>query len=132
MADYEVAEAHELTLETLSVAPLTIDYWIVPLIDFRTTVTGANRDNVTVQIFYVTTPLWTGTLTQLQPNLKLPPTVRAGAYTITDGSLNLTVPGPGTPGMVTLTCTITQQGQDPVQVDALPIASWPLKSGKNS
>ncbi|MDX6667698.1 MAG: hypothetical protein QOK04_1078 [Solirubrobacteraceae bacterium] len=128
-SDY--AEVQEVSLESLGAAPLTIDYWLVPLIDFRTTVTGANRDNATVQIFYVNTPLWTGTLTNLQPNLTLPK-LRAGSFTITDGGLALVVPGPTTMGSVSLTCTLTQDGQPPVKVDSLPVASWPLKSDKDS
>jgi hypothetical protein len=123
---YQVEEAQELTLETIGAAPLTIDYWLVPAIDFRTIVTGANRDTAGITVYYVTTPLASTTLTQLQPTQNLP-TMQGGQYKITDASVTLTVPTPTTDGNVMLTCTLTVTGQQPVQA-SLPIASWPLKS----
>jgi hypothetical protein len=119
-------DVQELTFDSLAAAPLTFDYWLVPPIDFRTTVTGANRDTANIQVFYVTTPLGSTTLTQLQPTQNLPE-MQGGSYLITDASVTMTVPSPTTPGNVMLSCTVTVTGQKPVKA-SLPIASWPLKS----
>ncbi|MDQ3935643.1 MAG: hypothetical protein M3340_13540 [Actinomycetota bacterium] len=128
MADVAEQQADELTVEQrIAAAPLTFDYWIVPSIDFRTTVTGANRDQATVQIFYVNTPMYSTTLTPMSPDASIP-TIQAGDFTITDGGLHLTVPTPTTSGSVALSCTLTRKGQQPVIVGGLPIANWPLSS----
>ena len=116
----------ELTLESMAAAPIVQDYYLVPSIDFRCTITGTNRDTVTVQIFYVNTPMWSGTLTQIQSHLDFP-TLQLGAFKISDGGLDLTVPTNTTPGNVMLSCTVTQRGQSPIPFSA-PIASWPLTS----
>jgi hypothetical protein len=115
-----------LTLSAMKKGPIVVNYHLVPSINFRSTITGTNRDNVTVQVFYVNSPMWSGTLGQNQQHLKIAP-LHMGDFQITDGTLALTVPTDSTDGNVMLSCKITQQGQDPIDFSS-PIANWPLTS----
>lgn len=115
-----------LTVESLAAAPLVFNYYLAPGIDFQTTVTGDNRDTATVTIYYINTPMWSGTLTQGLPSLKFP-NLALGAIKLTRGSVTLTPPTDSTNGNVMVDCTVERSGQEPVDLSAI-IASWPLSS----
>lgn len=116
----------ELSAEALAAAPLVFNYYLTPGIDFQTTVTGANRDTATVTIYYINTPMWTGTLTPGQPTLAFP-TLSLGDLTLSDGEVTLTPPTATTDGFVLLACTLKRRKQQPVEFSGI-IAKWPLSS----
>jgi hypothetical protein len=114
----------EITTESLGAAPLVFDYWLTSDVDFKTSVTGTNRDIASVTIIYGNVTVWATTLTQGDPTHKTTADIWLGSLKINAGAtFTLTIPTQQQTGMVFAAGTLQRPGQDPVGF-GFPIAQW--------
>jgi len=114
-------------LKNLAAAPLSFTYPITASVSILTTVTGDSRQYATVAVVYGSMSLWSGTMTQLAPEITIPFDIVAGEITIKEGgAFKLTVPTTMQNGSVAANLTIMSATQT-VPFTAT-VANWPLSS----
>jgi hypothetical protein len=114
----------ELTAESVAAAPLVFDYWLTSDVDFKTSVTGDQRQIASVTIIYGSVVVWATTLTQGDPTHTTTADIYLGTLKIDKGAtFTLTIPTQQQQGSVTAQGTLTRPGQQPVPF-GFPIAQW--------
>lgn len=115
------------TAERLNSSPLKFSYSITSEVSIDTTVSGDSRQNASVSIVYGSMTLWSGTMTQFDPEIKTPFEIKAGSITIEEGgTFTLTIPTSLQNGSVAANLMI-KSSTSTVPFNAL-VASWPLSS----